>query len=711
LNLLRARNWKSKDFFIYVLTIQILLYVVMAINVPIARQVIGFLYLTFIPGMVILKLLKLRNLDWTETILLSVGLSLAFLMIAGLLINELSSLVGLSAPLSEVPLIVVISGVILLLSFFSFLTSKDYRFPVTGSFKFNLFALLFVCLPLLSVLGAIAVNAFGNNLILILMLLTVSVLIVLSTLSEKLFPPKIYPLALLMIAIALLFHTSLISNYIYGTDIQVEYHTFKLTQEDGYWSSTTFPDDPLFGRFNNMLSVTILPTVYSNILNLDGTWVLKIVFPLIFSLVPLGLFKLWQTNYGKKTAIISVFLLMSQSTFYGEMLGLARQMIAELFFVLLLLVLLSKKFDSRDSKVCFIIFSLALIVSHYSLALIFLFFILGAWLFMFFYKMKSRKSTLTFVVFFGVLMFSWYIYTSTSASFNSILLFGGYVYRRLGSFLNLESRGTEVMVGLGMGSVESYWQVLGRMFAYLTQLLIVVGFVALIARRKKTKLNQEYIIFSWFSMVLLATTILLPGFALTLNMTRFYHIILFFLAPFFVLGCKASIGFLTKRKTRLFVSILIVVVLVPYFLFQTNFVYEVVGSKSWSVPLSKYRMDRALLSAWAGLVDEQSVIGAQWISKNRDVRDVQIYADLASEKVLISYGMIHQDNINELSNATTMATDGILYLSTLNVVDGKILGINIDQFLNSSDLSSLFNDGNKVYSNGGCEIYVPHGSR
>ena len=42
----------------------------MGLDIPILRQVIGFIYLTFVPGIIILRLLKLHKLGIIVTILL-----------------------------------------------------------------------------------------------------------------------------------------------------------------------------------------------------------------------------------------------------------------------------------------------------------------------------------------------------------------------------------------------------------------------------------------------------------------------------------------------------------------------------------------------------------------------------------------------------------------------------------------------------------------
>jgi len=695
---------RSKGFLVIILFLQFIVGAMVFFDVPVARQVIGFIYFSFVPGFIIVKLLKLAKLDRLVTILFSIGLSIAFLMLTGFLTNEFCFLFGISKPLSLIPLMMVLNSLILVGGTLACLRDKNAKFWAAKTFEISPLSLLLICLPILSIVGAFWVNAIDGRSILLFMIFTTAVIFSLTILCNKLTPSKLYALTILSIAVALLFHSSLISNYIYGSDIHTEYYAFKLTQENGYWNSTAYFVDPRFGRFNTMLSITLLPTIYSNILNLDGTWVLKIVFPLIFSFVPLGLYKVWRTNLSKKMAFISALLVMSQMTFYGEMLGLTRQIIAELFFVLLFLVLMNKKLDPAGKKVLFTIFSIALVVSHYGIALIFLFFIAVAWLYSFLIKRKCKTLTLSLVALFFVIMFSWYIYTSASASFESIVSFGDYVYHRLTDFFDPTSRGTDVMRGLGMETVESYWQVLSRIFAYATQFFIVVGFVALMTRRKKKDFDLEYVMFSSLGMVLLAMTILLPGFALTLNMTRFYHIILFFLAPFFVLGCEALIRFLGKRRKQLYVQILILIVLIPYFLFQTGFVYEITGSSVWSVPLSKYRMDKLQLYSY-GYVDESSAFGAQWISKNIDIKHTQIYADSTSRyKVLSSYGMIYEGDINVLSNTTTLTSHSTVYLSKLNVFYGKIVGTN--HIWNTSEFSSFFNDINKIYSNGGSDIYT-----
>jgi uncharacterized membrane protein len=697
-------KWKSKFFLLFVLFLQFTLDVTVLFDVPVARQVIGFLYLTFVPGFIIVKLLKLDELDGLEIVLFSAGFGVAFLMIAGLFINEFSFLFGVSQPLSLVPLMIVLNSLMLMGGVLVYLKSEELEIWKSEPIEKSPFALLLLCLPILSVVGAMYVNVYGNNLVLLFTIISISVLFTVCVLSNKLLPSKLYPFAVLMIAIAVLYHSSLISNYMvhFGSDIPVEYFLFKTTENNAHWCSTS----PLswgigYSRINAMLSVTIFPTVYSTLLKIDPTWMFKLLFPLIFVFVPMGLYQIWQTYLCKKYALISTFLFMAQETFYTEMLGLNRQMIAELFFVLLLLVIVNKKMKPVNKMLCFMIFSFALVTSHYALAEIFLFFISFALISWIVLKRPSKKITISMVVFFFVVMFTWYIYTSGSVVFDSFLEFGDYVYRQLSDFFNPAARGQTVLRGLGLENPPTIWNAISRAFAYATQFLVVVGFVGLLTKRVKINVESEYFTFSFIAMAFLAALILVPGLANTLNMTRFYHILLFFLAPLCIIGAETLVKLLSKRKEELLASILSLIVLVPFFLFQTSFVYEVTGSESWSVSLSGFRMGPKLYAHY-GVVTEQEVLGARWLSQytSTNAERLRIHG---VHSALIIYGIIPQSSMNPLSNVTVVEAGDIVYLGKVNTFYGIVIGMNIWNITSIND--SILSDIGIIYSNGDCIIY------
>lgn len=703
MNSLVSRKRRSR-WVISLISLQAAVNILMLLNVPVARQVASFLFFTFVPGFLILKLLKLDRFDRVETILFSVGLSIAFLMFTGLLLNEFGVLLGLLQPLSLVPLLITLNCFVFVCIFIAYLRGTDIKSLCNESFKLSPSILFFVIPSILSIIGVIWANTFGNNFILLFMLVFISLLFVLTVLSGKLVSPKSYSFAIFMIAMALLFHTSLISNYVisFGSDVPLEYFASKTTENNAFWSSTNpYVGDVGYGKIFSMLSVTILPTIYSLLLNIELTWIFKLIFPLIFCFVPLGLYQLWKSYIGEKYAFISAFFFMAYATFYTEMLGLNRQIVAELFFVLLLLVILKNRIKPLNKMIFYVIFSFGLVTSHYGVSEIFLFLISLVFVLLVLAKRPGRHITLSMILFFAVIMFAWYVYTSNSAIFESFLEFGDYVYSQLSDFFNPASRGEMVLRGLGLEAPPTIWNAISRAFAYCTEFLIVIGFLGLVTKRVKA-VGRNYFTFCLISVVLLVLLIAIPGLANTMNMTRFYHILLFFLAPLCVLGTGVLVGLALKRRRELLVSVLLLIVLVPYFLFQTGFVYEIVKTSNWSIPLSKYRMDILWLSR-LGYIPETDVFGARWLSENTNTKFTRVYADLYSKnRVITIYSMIYRGDVGRLSNTTRFASNGTIFVGCMNSIGGKI--VDQGRLINTSLLTN-FSEMSIIYSSGACEIY------
>jgi uncharacterized membrane protein len=693
---------KPKQFIATILALQATLWFTALFNVPVARQVIAFVYITFVPGFTILKLLKQDELDIIEKVVFSVGLSIAFLMLVGLVINIVGPLAGFTSPLEPTLLIAVISCFVLVGSALCYSKSLGDIHLNEAAKGTIAKALPIVSLPILSTIGAFWANATGNTSILLMALIATLMVFGIAVFSKRLVPEGFHTIVIFSIAVTLVFQFTLVSSYLYGfSDIHIEYYILRLTEKSGYWNPTASFTDQVYGTYNNMLSITVLPTIYSNMLGIDSTWILKIVFPLIFAFVPLALYLMWREKLGVTIALFSAFLLMSQVTFYTEMLNLARQMIAELFFVLLFIVLFSKKLTSINMIILFMIFSFSLVVSHYSMALIFLFLVLTTWLFAYYAKKMNKNLTLPMIALFSTIMFSWYIYTSASISFETILSFANSIYFGLGNFLNPASRGQGVLQGLGLQAASSTLQQVSRTIAYTTELFIVIGFLVLLLQRKKRNIDFGYFTLCSANMVILALCILLPNFALSLQITRLYHILLFFLAPLFSIGCIACVELSTKTKKKFYSLFLTVTILIAYFLFQTNFVYEVTGSQSWSVPLSRYRLSQRLYTEF-GYSTEAEVSGTEWLSQRANIENLVLYTDSSSYPRL--YRLIYKEKLQSITNVTSANSNEFVYLGELNMIFGKVVGATGDIAWNTSEISGL-NSLSITYTNGYCQIY------
>ncbi len=697
-----AQRFISQHFLAVVLILQVAMYLSLFLNYPLARMAVGLVYLTFVPGLVLIKLLKLNELGTLEVIVFSVGFSIAFLMLAGLVINQFGYVFGINFPLSTLPLSLFINTLIIIGAALAHLRQGKIK-QQTGNLRdrFNPVLLLLALLPILSVIGTYLVNVTENNSVLIVMLVAVAGLFGASMFYHKSIP-KFYAFAIFMIALALLWQTSLVSNYVVpnGGDSPAEFYVFQLAQSNGHWNPTFAFADENLGRFNAMLSITVLPTVYSSMLGMDPTMIFKIVYPVIFALVPVALYLLWQPYIGKKLSFAAAFLFMAQSTFFTEMVALDRQMIGELFFVLLLLVLLSKNVRKEGKFVGFAILGIGLVFSHYALAEIFLFLIFAAWaVSTFYFKKPSFNLQFSTIIFFFVAMFVWYIYTSGAVVFDSFLTFISYVTSQLGGFLNPASRGQTVLAGIGLAESPSVLNTISRVFAYATEIFIVIGIIALLKKKTPFRFDRDFTVFSLVTVLLLVLLTVVPGLANTLSMTRFYHILLMILAPFCVIGMWYLTKFLLRHEKQVVVSMLVVAVLVPYFLFQTNFVYEVAKTDSWSIPLSGYRMDPMRLYGSLGYIDTYSVYGAEWVGGNVPYQ-YNLVADNALYTALTAYGLVYRGYAIPLRNDTVLNSGQFVYLSYIS--------INYEQQSSNSTLPQILNKTDVVYSNGGSEInYKP----
>jgi uncharacterized membrane protein len=701
LNKSSAASSKLPSFVAFVLVLQVALYLSFFFDIAVARQVIGFLYLTFIPGFVLVKLLKQNNLGQAETVLFSMGLSVAFMILAGLAVNEIGLLVGIRQPLEPSILVFVLSGFVLVGTLACYLMNSQNLQPV-GLTKGTMVKLFVLCLvPVLSVVGAYFANITGNTFALILALLTVLSVFVIAVFSKRLINPKFYLIIVFIIAITLLFHSSLISNYAQGADIKIEYYLATLTRGTEFWNSSISFTDQGVASYYSMISITILPTIYSSILNISITWVFKIVYPLIFAFMPLALYLILRGKFGDTVAFLSAFLVMSQSTFYFDMLFLAKQMIAEVFFVLLFLVLFSKSFSSRNVKILFMIFGFSLICSHYSLSLIFAFFISLMLLFMYLAKKTSRNLRLSMVVFFLVSMFLWFIVTSSSATMVRIVVSERSIIGGFGDFLNPSREGL-VGVGIGLAHHISPLYTVNAIIAYTTEFFIIIGFIVLLLQLKKKTFDFEYFILCLAGMLILVISTLVPFFAGAFGINRFYHIALLFLSPLFAIGCIGLfrfviklLGVAAKRKTEIFSLVLVVLVLGSYFLFQTNVVYEVAGVESWSLPLSRYRLNDRLYSSFV-YVTESQVSSAKWLSQNNQEPNWAVYTDPSVGLNLIAYGGIYTD-VNIWFPGSTLQHGQFIYLAELYTVYDELefnsKAYNATDTLASQQLSVIYNNG------------------
>lgn len=734
-NPLQVNDWEMGKFLRLVLFVQAAFLIVACLNAlgfetPVFTQVIAFVYLTFIPGIVILRALRLHDLSATETLLYSVGLSIAFLMFLGALINILHPYL-VSEPISDVPLTVTVSATVFALCLLSYARDRDFSRPsfvnIKNAFSFSTF---FLCLlPLLSVLGTYLMNFNNNNTLLLILLPILSIIPLVVTFDR--IPRKLYPLAIFAVGISLLYHTSFITNNLSGFDIHAEYYFSSLVRMNSYWDST-LPND-----LNAMLSITILAPIFSDIGKMSLIWVFKIIYPLLFSLVPLGLYRAFQKQTSDKIAFLSCFLFMSIWVFFSEMVQLARQEIASLFLVLLVLLIADVNLKPTKSRgVLLIVFGFSLIVAHYGLSYVFLFCLLSAWVALRivktatiqmlsagFYRRFSKSqshttSTVTssatarnvltrlgFISLFTVSTLVWYLYVSGSSTLNAIVGIGNHIANSiLTEFFNpAAAQGLSLLVTVPVSPLHEVNWILYLFFVFS----IIIGFLAVVSKNRRMKFGNEYLAFSFASLVVAAACVGVPFFASALNTSRLFQITLFFLAPFCIVGGIALFNELAKAlKVRNNGNVaenslkVLSVFLVVFLLFNSGFVYEVTRDHPTSISLNS--------SVDGPRFSDAEVHAAVWMTNLSG--NTAVWGDAYGHQLLLEFAFWKVQTF--WGNTKEVSLDAYIYFRSQNV-KGKVMWSedtypnNYTSIQDTPFFNNILDISNKIYDDGASQIYRP----
>ena len=510
LNPLLMNDWPRKRTLITVLTLQFLVWALVGLDaagvqIPLLRGLFACVYLLFVPGMLVLRALRLHQLGGVRTPLFAVGLSLATVMGTGLLMTTLYPLLGFERPLALVPVVMTQGVIITFLAVLSYWRDCgptedaiiDRRDVLTPS------VLALCVLPFMSIIATYAMNAYGSNLLLLALIIIIAITALWISTSAS-FPKELYPLAVFVIAVALLYHASLISSYVWGWDIQQELYTANAVLNNAQWNVH------VIGATNAVLSVTLLAPLISIVSGVSVVWIFKTIYPLLFALVPVGLFVVFQKQTSDRIALLASFFVTFLFTFFTEMPSLARQEIAELFLVLLLIVLVDKRVGSEGKAPLYAlcaIFAASVVVSHYALAFIFIAYLVVAWLLLFLvdnpamrrlhtaahseppakpWSRPKRMLTLPFILLFAAFTVAWYATLGSAALAGDIAPVLTKVGYTLLSPLN-------VLFAIGIGAV-----------AYVCALVIVYVLVTRAQRKAPTLLR----LFGALAVVLSASLVL-----------------------------------------------------------------------------------------------------------------------------------------------------------------------------------------------------------
>ncbi|MCW4010405.1 MAG: DUF2206 domain-containing protein [Candidatus Bathyarchaeota archaeon] len=698
----------QKPTAITIILIQLLVILSIVFNLPILRAVMSFCYLAFIPGFLLLTLIVKEELNWEITSAFSVALSLLLVMATGLLVNTLFSLLSIPRPLTLFPLVGATTIITLSMFTAALLRDRGKLEPEKSPSPFrNPKIHLLVVIPLLTIVGAELVNLYGNALLLLVLVVAVAGLLF-ASMSKRLIEPKYIPIVILVIAFFLLFHVSLSTQYLIGWDVHTEYYFAETTSLNAAWNPS------LPHQYNSMLSITILPTTLAVFTGTNMQWIFKLFYPLIFTLVPVMLYKAYAKKISSNLAFLAAFFFMATPTFFVQMLGLTREIIGEFFLAGLIVLLVEDKINITARKILFLLFSVGLIFSHYALAYLLVGFLIGTYILSKIFKRidKIAAPLVTAPIVLGCvgITYAWYA-LGTPAAFGALTN----IIRQI--YLSIQS-GIPAPGIAGLTPV--YFSPLHSVSTYLflaLQIIVAIGILKLLLiRRERIKFGSEFSSMAIVSMVVLILCMGVPTFAESLNASRFYHIAQYFLAPFLIVGATA-IGSLVAKAAKKMAHpkdlakslhragvVVLSVILVSYFLFQVGFIYQVTDDVPTSIALSRKEIKNWPLDLHDLYVDKPEVESAYWVQDNR-INQSEIYTDFGV-RYMASYALVAPRMHKTLSpQISDMQINGALVcFGRLNIVYGVIEHERFIWYI--TDFENVFGNSSCVYANGKAAIYV-----
>lgn len=754
-NPFRMKDWRIKEFLSLIIAVQIVFSVFLlldfaGLDIPIVKNIVGFIFILFVPGMLLLRLLDLDGIKHNGQVLLyTVGLSLASLMLVGFLMNTIYPLFGVSKPLSFVSIFVTINILIVILCFICYKIDKSRRYKLilrnlkdmiikksppnhVNVNKLITPQVLFpILMPFLSIIGAYMMNVYQYNTLTMLMIFLIGLMALLVGIGK--IDSKYYPLFIFAISFSLLLHKALITNYIWGWDVNNEYFLANNVIVNSFW------DQNLPMNYNSMLSVMMMAPILSTFINTGLVWIMKIVYPFIFSLTPLGLYYVFHKQTSSRIAFFAVFFFMIQFTFYTEMVSLIRQQVAEFMLVLVLMIMADEQMDVTKRSVLAIIFGMSIIVAHYGLAYIMMFILSVSMIFLYILdknpvyvfkkyltgskfgnnekhevstKIKQYRSVIKnsriiitppFVALFILFILIWDIYTSNSTIFQSFINIGCSIIGNLYSFMD-----PNVTQGLSLVMQQQVTPLrnLQKNFYLICQLFIAIGIMALLFGKDGMNFKKEFKALSLAAFIVLMAGVFLPFFSSQMNTSRLYHMSLIILAPFCVVGIikifqlfRSFLKFKPFSKiTRNNLFTVISIFLVVFLFFDTGFTYQI---------LDKADITSIALSATCDFpkFDQREVTSGKWLQKYSE-NNSTIYADKNRASVLNSMvSCVEIPAYFDLVNSTSY-----IFLGTVNIARDKVLisqmagaNIVIDEGYRSPD--EILNGRFRIYDDGGSYIY------
>jgi len=675
---------------IYILLLLLITDLSIILDIPILRQSLPFIFFTLIPGLLILKSLKLE-MDLSRFSVLSVALSVSFLYLTGLLVNTLFPVRPLSYPF------LVISNLLIVLLTLILREEKLFDFQITFKRAESKIYLAGLILPLIVIIGSYLLNKCNNNFLIIISLIYLLIYVVMIFRVKDV--NLSYAFIIWILSISLVFMVSLRTDYLISGDTPVEYNLFKASASEFKWSLTP-PPYSLRPSYNTCLSITILPSLYYYMTGLNGFYIFKIFLISIVSLVPVAIYELNTLFLSRQDSFLNTLLFISYYQFIYSISNM-RTFIATLYFVLIILLIFDESLPRIKRSLLSLIFVVSLVFSHYSTTYAAFIFLAVAFIIIsalnVYQKNQTRMTrfTLTFILFLFVLLFLWYaLINSHTSIFDQFVSFLKNTLTSLNDAFkdDMYSASGQRILGVGLKWPAEY---INLLVYYIVMFTIFIGFLSELINRVKrmgSKFNDDYLILMTVSMAILASVILMPYVSKGYGPERLLIFCLVTLSTCFVLGVDKINTIINKifNNNNIDLNIISVVIIILFLFTNIGVIYQIFGDHhSLIFNNDGYQYETTTLH-------KEELYGALWLNATKNNLKF-VWGDRYTSERLVCFGLhLYPEGGDQPSNNTYIfLRKGIICTGKFYTGDFDFKNLDRDY-----DLSTY----NELYDNGGTRI-------
>jgi uncharacterized membrane protein len=430
----------------------------------------------------------------------------------------------------------------------------------------------------------------------------------------------------------------------------------------------------MFAGFESCISISLLPAIIVNFVNIDHEILFMILYPLLFALTPLTIYLVCKKYLDPVYAFLASSFFMLQF-FFLQLVMNARTSVAIFFIALTFYVLCLDNLEDYYKKLLVIVFLFSCIISHYTSAYILCGILFCAILVQIIIKKilnidyKNYLLSPLLVLLVGVFTFLWHIEVNkstfgTGVSFINNMFDNFFVYGQDMKSMpvqNIMASGvkyttgeiikygitwvTFVLIGIGVCFLSLKYIIMLNKSGFFNNLILFINDVDII-----------YIILSIVSCFLLVITILLPLLSVGYGIERLYQLVLIFLSLAFIIG-----GMVVSKILNINSIFLLTFVIVIYGCSVTGVTDQVLGNHD-NVVLNSIGPSYNLF-----YVNDHDSFAGKWLRNNYDAQIPVTALDGMGQLILVSQGGFNRYEIYTNTLETIQYINSYIYLRSYNV--------------------------------------------